>query len=280
MLRFHPRTCVLVALSIVLVACRDAPAPPAPNPPPDRPSSDVPADVPGSTAPARYVARGQEPGWSVELDGEAIAWRPMGGAEAVYSHADRQGRGEAFTVSGTLDGGTLALTAERRTCRDPMSGMPHPDTVVVEVDGRTYEGCGGEPIDLLAAHAWTAVSITGTTLDASPPTLAFTATGDASGFAGCNRWSAAAALTGEGLSFRQAVTTMMACPEPAMAIEQAFLAALATVTRHDIDDAGQLVLLAGDTAVITATPAPAMARLAWAWSLHPPTCVMPHAWTS
>lgn len=256
MVRFPHRVGMLLTLSIALVACRD-PAPPAPpaGGPGDTPGGRPPALGAGDAAvPERYLARGQEPGWSLELDGEAIAWRPLDGPESVYSHADRQGDARAFAVAATLDGATLSLTAERRVCRDTMSGMPHPDTVVVEVDGRTYRGCGGAPVDLLAAQAWTVVSIGGAPVDGRAPTLAFTPEGNASGFAGCNRWSATAALTGEGLSFGRAVATMMACEGDAPGLEQRFLEALATVTRHDIDDEGRLVLKAGDTDVIVAEP--------------------------
>ncbi len=77
------------------------------------------------------------------------------------------------------------------------------------------------------------------------------------GSTGCNRFNAEVTLTGEGLTMLPGPMTMMACDEPAMAVEQGFMRALAAVTAFDFDaDTGALVLMAQDRAVVTAMPAP------------------------
>jgi len=131
MIHLHRHVLLLLALSLV-VACNDTP--PAAS-----------AGTPPSRVPEHYLAHGQHPDWSLELDGEAIAWRPKGGTEAVYSHADRRGTAEAFDVDATLDGRQLTLEVERRPCQGPPGAPSSPDTVVVRVDGRTFRGCGGVP---------------------------------------------------------------------------------------------------------------------------------------
>ncbi len=63
------------------------------------------------------------------------------------------------------------------------------------------------------------------------------------GTAGCNRYTGGLSLSGEGLSLAPGGVTMMACPEPLMQLEQAYLDRLGRVGLFDIDDAGRLVLL-------------------------------------
>jgi len=76
---------------------------------------------------------------------------------------------------------------------------------------------------------------------AQPPTIQFE-DARAAGFAGCNRWFAQVAQNGEELRFSQAGATRMACPEPAMAVETAFLSVIER-TRYGHYDRDALVLL-------------------------------------
>jgi heat shock protein HslJ len=149
--------------------------------------------------------------------------------------------------------GSLSFAIERRVCRDTMAGMPHPFTVTVTEGDSVLSGCGGQPADLLAG-GWQVTEVAGGALDAGAGvTLAFDApSGQVSGGSGCNRYFAGYTLTGEGLSFAQAGATMMACEEAQMVLERAFLDALAGVSRFDLTDAGDLVLLSGDTPVLRA----------------------------
>jgi heat shock protein HslJ len=131
--------------------------------------------------------------------------------------------------------------------------MPRPFAVTVAGGGAVLEGCGGAPADLLAGP-WVASEIAGAALaEGVEVTLAFdTAGARISGKSACNRYFAGFALTGEGLSFDPAAGTMMACPDDLMAVERAFLDLLPTVSRFDVTEAGDLVLYAGDAAVLTA----------------------------
>ena len=70
----------------------------------------------------------------------------------------------------------------------------------------------------------------------------------ASGSSGCNRLTGTFALSEDELRFGPLMTTRMACPEPAMERERAFLAALHRVTSYELDER-TLTLLAGDEAI-------------------------------
>ncbi|MGL6290305.1 MAG: META domain-containing protein [Silanimonas sp.] len=209
-----------------------------------------------TTSEAAYRARGNEPFWSIESMGDELRWTTPDTPEAVvWSSVARTDRADGFDLSASRDGATLVLGATAMICRDSMSGMPYPHTVAVRVGDQDYLGCGGDAITLLAANEWTVTTVGGNATGERPPTLQFMAGGGAAGFAGCNRWMSPTTLTGEGLSFERAASTMMACPEGAMTTEQAFLDTLAKVTRHDFDEAGNLLLKAGDETIIVAAPA-------------------------
>jgi len=238
-------------LALFAVSCSreaDAPAEPDRPAPPESAAAEPTATRPsGST----YRASGNEPFWAVERDGEAIAFRPLDGQEQIFSHAQRTETQEGFTLTATLDGRMLALDASTALCSDTMSGMAYPDRVRLRVDDRVFDGCGGSPRDLLLGPGFAVVSLDGAPIDAPLPTLQFNEE-RAAGFGGCNRWNAGYALTGEGLTFEQAASTMMACDAAAMTRERAFLDALGRVTRHDFSESGELILLAGDAPVIVA----------------------------
>ncbi len=90
------------------------------------------------------------------------------------------------------------------------------------------------PFDL-AGSSWVLVT------SATPaPTVTFTERG-ASGNAGCNRWFSSAQRNQQALTFGNIGTTRMACAEPQMATERAFLQAL-TETQGARQENGELVL--------------------------------------
>ena len=82
--------------------------------------------------------------------------------------------------------------------------------------------------------------------EAVAPTAVFEG-GRMAGSTGCNRYTAPYTVDGDTLELGPAVSTRMACPPPADAVEDAFLAALQRVTRW-LGDADEIVLLADDGA--------------------------------
>lgn len=200
-----------------------------------------------------YRARGNEPGWAVTVGAETVEITADYG-ETVRSAA----RPEAQAVPGgyVLEMPEIAarLTLTEEICRDDATGMPYPHRAELALDGRSFAGCGGDPARLLIG-TWRIEDIAGTgIIDGSDLSIAFGADGRVSGSAGCNRMIGGYALSGEGLSFTQMGTTMMACPEALMVQERRVLDALADVSRFDIDATGALLLIGGaeDGALLTA----------------------------
>jgi len=98
-------------------------------------------------------------------------------------------------------------------------------------------------LSMLAANEWTLVEMDGQPLPAGveAPLIHFERE-SVRGFAGCNRFNATVKESKPGeIEVGPAAGTKMACPPPAMEIEQAFLAGLGTAKRYTFV-AGQLAL--------------------------------------
>jgi heat shock protein HslJ len=200
---------------------------------------DLPECVPVIAPTLPVVARGNEPGWVVTLAHEGVVYSGQDGTRrdlALPAATDVEGS----TVFDSGDGFVVRVTDS--LCRDTMTGMPFPYAVDLTLDGQQLAGCGGEPRALLAG-AWKLVDLPGVTLpEGAEPTLEIA--GDfVSGATGCNRFTGGIALSGEGLSLMPGGMTMMACEEPLMQLEAAYMERLGRVGLFDIDEAGRLVLL-------------------------------------
>ena len=98
---------------------------------------------------------------------------------------------------------------------------------------------------------WRAASIDGIPVPAGVEVTAnFAKDGSVSGSAGCNTYSVGDVRTSSGLKFLQIATTRRLCPDPQMATEIAFVAALEGVRNFRITDEGQLTLFGPGTTVL------------------------------
>lgn len=263
------RWLVSAAMPLVLMACSgetggETPAQLADIETPAEPpvESETPveqAGAPGMAAPspaAPWQARGNEPGWTITLDGQTLRY--------VYAYGEGEYEAPqpaAETVEGgrryaTADG-VLSVTVIDKICADDMSGMPYPQTVTVQMEDARVQGCGGETVDLLKGD-WDVIEVNGPpvmegtaltmTFEPEPaPALAapgqfVPATGRVTGKAGCNSYGAAYTLSGEGLTIGDVFSTEMACEPDIMAQEADFLDALGKVSVISFDEGGEMEL--------------------------------------
>ncbi len=205
----------------------------------------LPECAPADAAPD-LRARGNEPGWQLTVRGEGLRLVTDYGAtwlETTRFEREATADGTRFTVPHFA----LAATVNDTLCRDDMTGMPHPGSVVLDLADTRLRGCAGEPLDLLVGDEWIVETIDGEPVDEETTvTLLFDAAGRLAGSSGCNRYTTDFQLTGEGLGFGLMAGTMMACPDPTMDQEQRFYRALEEVARFDVDDEGRLLLLGVD----------------------------------
>jgi heat shock protein HslJ len=199
-----------------------------------------------------FRATGNEPGWSVVIDGGRIRVDLDYGTryvEAALPDPERIGDTTLYRLSDA----DITITRTERYCVDDMSGMPFPETVSVQTAERELRGCGGEPRSLLTGAAWRVAEVAGDPVpDDVEITLAFGDEGRLTGNGGCNRYSASYSLTGESLAIGLPAATKMACPEPRMGLEQAFFALLGDVVRFELGPSGALLLKTPDGRSLTA----------------------------
>jgi heat shock protein HslJ len=195
-----------------------------------------------------FTARGQEPGWMISIDAGTIFLNADYGAlQLRFPRTAPQVSADAVRYRTEAEGRRLSVWIEPGVCADTATGMPHPYRVRYELDGKGHRGCGGEPKSLLAGGEWVVETIGGApVIDTSKPTILFMEEGRVAGNASCNRFIGGYQLTGEGLSFAQMGTTMMACEDDVSLQEARFLELLQAVSRFEIAPGGRLVLHAPD----------------------------------
>jgi heat shock protein HslJ/uncharacterized lipoprotein YbaY len=201
-----------------------------------------------------FTARGNEPGWRLDLDGDRMTLVTQYGARRLATATPAAQRTDTFTrYAARTEGTDVTVTIFDRLCRDTMTGMPHPHAVEVVLDGGKLAGCGGDPAALLQGQEWVVADVAGRgVVTGSKATLNFGPDGRVFGRGSCNNFNAAYKLTGEGLAISNAASTMMACAQELMEQEARFLAVLQDVRRFDLTADGALVLETDDRRTIRA----------------------------
>jgi uncharacterized lipoprotein YbaY/heat shock protein HslJ len=213
-----------------------------------------PGGPPGAPS-GTLTATGNEPGWKLEIAGQQFTLLLNNGSTRVVApRTSPETTGDTTKYVSTVDGRPLTATIVRRVCADSMSGMPHPNTVVVLFNGQGLRGCGGNPAELLQGAEWVVDQINGAPVVAgSRGTLNFAPDGSVSGKSFCNSYSGKYILTGETLSISPGISTLMACVQVSiMNQEKLFTTLLAVVRRFEIGAGGALILHTGDGRTIRA----------------------------
>jgi heat shock protein HslJ len=214
----------------------------------------VAKDQSPATASAPFRATGNEPSWRLDIGSTEMTLLTNFGQDRLVTVTPTAQVSSAKTKYVARTGqGELTATIVNQLCVDSMSGMPHPQSVTVVVDGKTLTGCGGEPASLLQGAEWTVVEIGGAPLVAgSKVTLDFAQDGRVSGHASCNNFTGTYALSGEGLAISRVAGTRMTCDAALMDQERRFLDALGAAQNFSIAADGALLLRTGDGRIVKA----------------------------
>lgn len=200
-----------------------------------------------------FVARGNEPFWQLTVEGGKLTLDPMEGPKVVADAEVIAATATGRTVVGKHTAQSVQVAVARQLCRDSMSGLPYPYQARLSANGETMSGCGGDPARLLQGVEWLVETIDGEEVLQGPRvSINFLQEGRVAGKASCNNFMGGYQLSGEGLSFSQTATTMMACAPEVMGQEDRFLNVLAGVVQFDFDTSGALVLTTTDGRTLTA----------------------------
>lgn len=186
---------------------------------------------PPSEAPYRAV--GQEPGWTLIIDERDLTFI-LSGDQPIRQPRPQPTIGFAGEIYRTP---RIGVNIVHTTCADVMSGQAYHDRVQVDVDGRRFEGCGGDlaaPAGL-AGTSWHVEAVNGRP---TPPQgeyhVRFEGNRVSAKF-GCNGMSGAYTESGDVLTVEPMAATRMFCPEPAMSFEDQagrILAQAVTITSN------------------------------------------------
>jgi heat shock protein HslJ len=176
-------------------------------------------------AAAKYVARGNEPGWIVTMDATSIDYEGDYGETRINMPAP-QGRPSFNGMRYVTD--RLTVDINYSSCTDDMSGKRFADTVSVVADGKELRGCGGRvlPPESLNDTTWSIITIGQLPVLEGVNTEVRFADGRISGSAGCNRFNGSYNVAGNVLTFGSIASTRMMCPDKQMKQESSFLSLL------------------------------------------------------
>lgn len=200
------------------------------------PETEAPA-ADGST----YIARGNEPGWILKMDGKSIDYQGDYG-ETKIEIPQPEGR-PSFNGMRYV-AGRLTVDITYASCADDMSGERYSDSVTIIADGKEVKGCGGRklPPESLDNTSWTIIMLNQLPALDSVKTEVRFQNGRVSGTAGCNRFTGSYSHNSNVVTFDAISTTKMRCPEKQMVQEAAFLALLngKVTKRYSVD--GNLII--------------------------------------
>lgn len=112
---------------------------------PDRACQPRPQGSSGATAPARFHANGNEPGWSADVQ-PAVDGQPSLRVDVDYGERRFEVAAPAQGADGWIgkaaDGTDIKLSFQRTACEDDMSGEAFDARAMLTVGTRQYHGCG------------------------------------------------------------------------------------------------------------------------------------------
>lgn len=167
-----------------------------------------------------FVATGNEPFWSLELDeeGQLVFTTLSEGEQSIkvpMPPAERLSGEEGTIYKAQTSSGPLEVRLLRQPCEDTMSGKKSPYTVTVHYKGQEYSGCGNYLSDARLEGTWVLQQFRGKEVAVERvPFLSFSLSESrVSGNAGCNRISGSMEARGNKLYFGAIAATRMACPD-------------------------------------------------------------------
>ena len=163
----------------------------------------------GGAAVDPLLARGETPAWQLTATPARIVFTVGGGTPLV----DEPNANGTVPKNGRLQGQRILIDSRLQPC--VLASGTTTQTVRVTVDGRTYEGCGGDQSKglSLGAGSWTVLSVNGRP---TPPDGDFTISFDSGRLSarfGCNGLGGTYTQAGATLRVGNLMGTQMACPD-------------------------------------------------------------------
>lgn len=101
------------------------------------PASETTAEA----LPQAFIAFGNEPFWSVRVDGDRLHWSSPENMDGIDFTAQVEQLPTQRDYRGQLQGQAVSLGISHGPCSDGMSDQVHPWRVSWSIDGRVLDGC-------------------------------------------------------------------------------------------------------------------------------------------
>lgn len=196
----------------------------------------LPLCIAEGSLPQQISARGNEPFWLINRNGDEAVLRTPG-EETKLAVTETTAIRDGFSIRFAED---AELTLKDMVCYDTMSGQSYPYKATFKHEGSEHQGCAGDPKRLFAGATWLAQN--SPNAQGEPVSLTFHSDSQVSGFAGCNYLTGSYAMTGENFQFGPLAVTKRMCAGEAMAYEDTFLRQLNQVNHVKVFADGTLQL--------------------------------------
>lgn len=219
---------MIPGLALAFAACATVPPPP----------------VPGAT----YRALGTEPFWGLTIDRREIVFTEANApGTRIVQPTPRVIVGVAGEIYQTP---RINVNIVHTPCSDGMSDRTYPDKVQVRVDGRAFEGCGGDPLApaTLANTSWQVLAVNGRETPGGDRYMV-TFQGDRmSARFGCNTMGGSFQVQGTTLTVGRLAATRMACGD--MSAENAAARILAQPVQLSLQPGDRMLLQNGAGSIV------------------------------
>lgn len=179
--------------------------------------TDVDPYVSKRVAGIDFIAGGNQPSWSLEMNFESkMHFKALDGADIFLEIPNAVPEGNTMIYAAEYAGKPFEAIVITEACSDNMSGKKKELRVICNYDGMSYSGCGTYLNEKYALNgAWQLHMLLGADLkNVNKPTLIFdVAKNNVSGNSSCNSFAGTVKITESEISISDKLqTTLMACP--------------------------------------------------------------------
>ncbi len=167
-------------------------------------------------------AKGSIPAsWTLEMDYDnIIRFQSLDGADYRSSPVPpvENAANGSITYTTKATKGNMVIALFKEGCTDALSGEQYNQKVIVEVNGKRYEGCGQYLFDANLNGKWILQTAIGKPVTANEfakglPEISFNLSANTiSGHDGCNNFNGGITVMGNQIKFSAIGSTKMACP--------------------------------------------------------------------
>lgn len=144
-LRGHTLASLGLVAALALAGCNPSVEPQVAPPAGGASGPAVPASQ-AAVFPAALQALGNEPFWSVQVDGAQLRWSSPENIEGIGLTAQREDGDDGLYLRGQMAGQAVQLHVQAGSCSDGMSDTVYPWRATWTQGGTVFKGCARPPL--------------------------------------------------------------------------------------------------------------------------------------